>query len=127
MDDNLVQALGTSQWTVCAALTSAGQAGLQASLDRACAIRAGYGWERRAAAHAEFFTWHKGRARWKPDGCTAVRVPGVLLPYRCIATSAPSASTSRPGSSSAPPFSALLFRRPAHQRGSPGSDTAAGD
>ena len=56
MDDNLVQALGTATWTVCAALTSSGQAGLQASLDRACAIPAGCGWERRAAAHAEFFT-----------------------------------------------------------------------
>ena len=56
MDDNLVHALGTATWTVCAALTSAGQAALQASLDRACAIRAGFSWERRAAAHAEFFT-----------------------------------------------------------------------
>jgi hypothetical protein len=56
MDDNLVQALGTATWTVCAALTSTGQAGLQASVDRACAIRAGFNWERRAAAHAEFFT-----------------------------------------------------------------------
>jgi hypothetical protein len=56
MDDNLVQALGTATWTVCAALTSAGQAALQASLDQACAIRAEYRWERRAAAHAEFFT-----------------------------------------------------------------------
>ena len=56
MDDNLVQALGTATWIVCAALTSVGQAGLQASLDRACATPAGYSWERRAAAHAEFFT-----------------------------------------------------------------------
>jgi hypothetical protein len=59
MDDNLVQSLGTATWTVCAVLTSAGQAGLQASLDRACAIPAGCGWERRTAAHAEFFTAFK--------------------------------------------------------------------
>src|ERR1700722_11758718 len=56
MDDNLVHALGTATWTVCAALTSAGEVTLRASLDRACAIPAGCGWERRAAAHAEFFT-----------------------------------------------------------------------
>ena len=56
MDDDLVQALGTATWTACAALTTAGQAGLQASVDRACAIRAESGWQRRAAAHAEFFT-----------------------------------------------------------------------
>ena len=56
MDDNQVRALGTAAWTICAALTSAGQAALQASLDRACATRAGCGWERRAAAHAEFLT-----------------------------------------------------------------------
>ena len=56
MDDNQVQALRTATWTACAALTTAGQAGLQASLDRARAIPAGCNWERRAAAHAEFFT-----------------------------------------------------------------------
>lgn len=53
MDDNQVRALGTATWTICAALTSAGQSGLQASLDRACATRAGCSWERRAAAHAD--------------------------------------------------------------------------
>jgi hypothetical protein len=56
MNDELIQALATATRIACTTLTSTGQAALQSSLDRACGPPAGCSWERRAAAHAEFFT-----------------------------------------------------------------------
>ena len=56
MNEELIQALAMAARIACAAVTSPGRAALQASLDQACGIPAGFGWERKAAAHAEFFT-----------------------------------------------------------------------
>lgn len=56
MNDELIQVLAAATQAACTALTSQGRAALQASLDRACGTPAGCSWERRAAAHAEFFT-----------------------------------------------------------------------
>jgi DNA-binding GntR family transcriptional regulator len=55
MNEELMQVLAIATRIACAAITSQGRAALQASLDQACAVPAGLGWERRAAAHAEFF------------------------------------------------------------------------
>jgi DNA-binding GntR family transcriptional regulator len=56
MNEELIQVVAIAARIACAAVTSPGQAALQASLDQACGIPAGFGWERKAAAHAEFFT-----------------------------------------------------------------------
>ena len=62
MNDELIQALATATQIASAALTSPVQTALQASLDRASGTPAGCNWERRAAAHAEFFTVLAGAA-----------------------------------------------------------------
>src|SRR5271156_3074229 len=56
MNDDLIQALATATQIACMALAGPGREALQANLDRAYGTPPGCGWERRAAAHAEFFT-----------------------------------------------------------------------
>jgi DNA-binding GntR family transcriptional regulator len=56
MNDQLIHALGTATRIACATIGGPGRRALQASLDLACAVPAGSGWERKAAAHAGFFT-----------------------------------------------------------------------
>ena len=56
MNEELIQVLATATQVACAAITATGQAALQASLDQARDTPLEFGWERRAAAHAEFFT-----------------------------------------------------------------------
>jgi DNA-binding GntR family transcriptional regulator len=47
--------LATATSIACTELTGSHLRALQASLDQACAIPAGFSWDRKAAAHAEFF------------------------------------------------------------------------
>ena len=54
-DEDQVQMLATAASIACTGLTGSHLTALQASLDQACAIPAGFSWERKAAAHAEFF------------------------------------------------------------------------
>ncbi len=56
MNDQLIDALGTATRIACATVAKPGHRALQASLDLACAVPAGSGWEPRAAAHAGFFS-----------------------------------------------------------------------
>jgi DNA-binding GntR family transcriptional regulator len=63
VNDQLIQALGTAARIACAALAASGHEILQASLDEACGIPVGSGWERRAAEHARFFTTLADAAR----------------------------------------------------------------
>jgi DNA-binding GntR family transcriptional regulator len=56
MNEELTQVLALAARTACRAVTSSGRATLQASLDQACGIPPAFGWERKAVAHAEFFT-----------------------------------------------------------------------
>jgi hypothetical protein len=56
MNEELIQVLALAARIACRAVTSSGRAALQASVDQACSIPPGFGWERKAAAHAEFFT-----------------------------------------------------------------------
>jgi DNA-binding GntR family transcriptional regulator len=56
MNEELIQALATATRIACMTATSPCQAVLQASLDQARDTPAGSGWDRKAAAHAEFFT-----------------------------------------------------------------------
>jgi DNA-binding FadR family transcriptional regulator len=56
MNEELIQALATATRIACMTITSQRQAALQASLDQACDTPTGFGWGRKAAAHAEFFT-----------------------------------------------------------------------
>lgn len=56
MNEDLIEAVATATRIACPAITSPRQAALQASLDQACGIPARSGWDRKAAAHAEFFT-----------------------------------------------------------------------
>jgi GntR family transcriptional regulator, transcriptional repressor for pyruvate dehydrogenase complex len=56
MNEELIQILALVARIACGAVTSSGRAALQASLDQACSIPPSFGWERKAAAHAEFFT-----------------------------------------------------------------------
>lgn len=56
MNEELIQVLATATRVACMAITSTGQSALQASLDQARDTPLEFGWERRAAAHAEFFT-----------------------------------------------------------------------
>ena len=55
MNDELTQVLAQATRLACTAITRPHQAALQASLDQARAVPAELGWERKAAAHAEFF------------------------------------------------------------------------
>jgi DNA-binding GntR family transcriptional regulator len=56
MYDQLIYALGKATRIASATIEESGHHALQASLDRACAVPAGSGWECKAAAHAGFFT-----------------------------------------------------------------------
>lgn len=56
MNEELIELLATATRIACTAITSPDQAALQASLDQARGIPPGFGWERKAAAHAGFFT-----------------------------------------------------------------------
>jgi GntR family transcriptional regulator, transcriptional repressor for pyruvate dehydrogenase complex len=56
MNEELIQVLATATHIACKMITSPRQAALQASFDQACGTSTGVGWERKAAAHAEFFT-----------------------------------------------------------------------
>jgi GntR family transcriptional regulator, transcriptional repressor for pyruvate dehydrogenase complex len=56
MNEELIQVLATATRIACKMITSPRQAALQASLDQACDTPTGVGWDRKAAAHAEFFT-----------------------------------------------------------------------
>ena len=55
-NEEIIQVLTLATGIACRAVTSPGRLALQASLDQACGIPAGFGWERKATAHAEFFT-----------------------------------------------------------------------
>ena len=55
MNEELMRVLSQATRLACAAITRPHQAALQASLDQARSVPAGLGWERKAAAHAEFF------------------------------------------------------------------------
>ena len=68
MDDQLIYALGTATRLACATIEGPGHHALQASLDLACAVPAGSGWERKAAAHAGFFS---ALAEASQDACAA--------------------------------------------------------
>jgi len=54
MHDELIQLLGTATRIACTGINSRRLAALRASLDQACAVPVAFGWERKAAAHAEF-------------------------------------------------------------------------
>ena len=54
-NEELIELLATATRAACTAITGAGQAALQASLDQARAIPPEFGWERKAAEHASFF------------------------------------------------------------------------
>lgn len=56
MNEELIQVLALAARIAFTAVTSPGRAALQASLDQASGIPPAFGWERKAAAHAEFFT-----------------------------------------------------------------------
>jgi DNA-binding FadR family transcriptional regulator len=56
MNEELMRILSTATSLACREITSPRPAALQASLDQACAVPSDLGWERKAAAHAEFFT-----------------------------------------------------------------------
>ena len=56
MNDELIQVMAIATHIACTAIGRPGQAALRASLDQACDTPAGFGWDRRAAAHAGFFT-----------------------------------------------------------------------
>ena len=56
MNEELIQALATATRIACMTISRPRQAALQASLDQARDTPAGFGWDRKAAAHAEFFT-----------------------------------------------------------------------
>jgi DNA-binding GntR family transcriptional regulator len=68
MDDQLIDALGTATWLACATIDGPGHHALQASVDLACCVPAGSGWECKAAAHAGFFT---ALADASHDACAA--------------------------------------------------------
>lgn len=54
MQEELIETLATAARIACARIPGPRLADLQACLDRACAVPAEFGWERKAAAHAEF-------------------------------------------------------------------------
>jgi DNA-binding FadR family transcriptional regulator len=56
MNEELIEILALVTQIAGGAITSSGRAALQASVDQACSIPPDFGWERKAAAHAEFFT-----------------------------------------------------------------------
>lgn len=56
MNDELIQVLAMATRIACTAITGPGQAALHTSLDQACDTPAGFGWDRKAAAHAGFLT-----------------------------------------------------------------------
>jgi DNA-binding FadR family transcriptional regulator len=56
MNEEMIQALAIATRIAFATITSPGQAALRACVDQACDIPAGFRWERKATAHAEFFT-----------------------------------------------------------------------
>lgn len=56
MNEELIQVLSFAVRIACRAVTSSGRTALQASVDQASSIPPGFDWERKAAAHAEFFT-----------------------------------------------------------------------
>ncbi|HEX6453175.1 MAG TPA: hypothetical protein VF060_27410 [Trebonia sp.] len=55
INEELIQMLATATRAARAATTTPRLAALQASLNQACRIPAGLWWDRKAAAHAEFF------------------------------------------------------------------------
>jgi DNA-binding GntR family transcriptional regulator len=55
MNEELMQVLARATSLACQKIASRRPAALQASLDQARAVPAHLGWERKAAAHAEFF------------------------------------------------------------------------
>jgi DNA-binding GntR family transcriptional regulator len=79
MTEELMPALATAVEIACTVITSPGQAALQASVDEACRIPSRPNWERRAAAHAGFFT---ALAKAAGDPCAApVLNHGAKLAY----------------------------------------------
>ncbi len=56
VNDELIPVLATATHLACMTITSPAQTALRANLDRACDMPAGLGWDRKAAAHAGFFT-----------------------------------------------------------------------
>jgi DNA-binding GntR family transcriptional regulator len=55
MNEELIQILALVARIACGVVTSSGRAALQASVDQASSLPPSFGWERKAAAHAEFF------------------------------------------------------------------------
>jgi DNA-binding GntR family transcriptional regulator len=55
MHEQLIQQLATATQDACARILSARIADLRASLEQACAVPPEFGWERKVAAHADFF------------------------------------------------------------------------
>jgi DNA-binding GntR family transcriptional regulator len=55
-NEEIIQVLALATRIACRVVTSPGRVALQASLDQACSIPPGFGWEHKAAAHAEFLT-----------------------------------------------------------------------
>jgi DNA-binding GntR family transcriptional regulator len=55
MNDDMVERLAVATHIACTAITIPRLNNLQASVNQACAIPAGFPWDRKAAAHAEIF------------------------------------------------------------------------
>jgi DNA-binding GntR family transcriptional regulator len=79
MDEAQIKLLATAMDTACTTMSHPYLAALQDSLDRACAISAKAQWERKAAAHAEFFTVLAG-ATSDPHAALVLR-RGARLSY----------------------------------------------
>lgn len=55
MNDDMIELLATATRIACTVITAPGLAALQASVNQAYDIPAGFSWDRKAAAHAETF------------------------------------------------------------------------
>ncbi|HUN35649.1 MAG TPA: FCD domain-containing protein [Trebonia sp.] len=82
MNDQLIYALGSATRAACATIEQPGHHALQASVDLACAIPDGSGWECRAAAHAGFFAALADACQ--DSRATPVLHDGVELAYQLM-------------------------------------------
>jgi hypothetical protein len=93
MDDELSEVQATAIRAICGRLTAAHLEDIRRSVDYACRIPAVFGWDRRAAAHAEVFAL-------LADAAVAVGNPalapvlnsGVGAAYQLMLTAGPSAA-----------------------------------
>jgi DNA-binding FadR family transcriptional regulator len=89
MNEELIPDLAQAAQIACRAVTSSDRAALQDSLDQACSIPPDCGWERKAAAHAEFFT---ALADAADDSCAApVLSHGARVAYDLMIGAGPAA------------------------------------